>query len=263
MEVIKPTHLLHLAWIATPGVYWSSPLNEAWRAASRHLAETFAASGGERIIVTGTGAEYDWSKGVCVEGENDPSPSSPYAKAKLALLQELTELSSAAGISLAWPRMFWTYGPYEPPSRLVPSIILSLLRDEPALCTAGTHRRDMMHVCDVTRAIARMVCSSVAGPINVASGVAPTIASIATTIAAAMNKIHLLRLGVRVPDRPDAPLVVADVSRLENEVGFRPRISLEAGLRETIQWWTERMGHENERSAASSRAPRTQGAGIA
>jgi len=35
---LRPTHLVHLAWIATPGVYWTSPLNEAWKNASLHLA---------------------------------------------------------------------------------------------------------------------------------------------------------------------------------------------------------------------------------
>ena len=263
IQAVRPTHLLHLAWIATPGVYWNSQLNETWREASCHVAETFVSSGGKRIVVTGTCAEYDWDKGVCVEHEIHPNPSNPYAHAKLALLQELTELTRTAGISLAWPRLFWTYGPYEPRSRLIPSIILSLLQDEPAICSTGSHQRDFIHVRDVARAIASLVCTSIAGPINVASGVATSVASIARTIAASMNKSHLLQLGALLPDRPESPLVVADVGRLENEVGFRPRISLEAGIRETIEWWTEQMGHENGSSAAWPLRPRPQGASIA
>ena len=57
-----------------------------------------------------------------------------------------------------------------------------------ALCTAGTQRRDYLHVSDVAAALARLVISAVTGIVNVASGVAPTIASIATQIANRLKK---------------------------------------------------------------------------
>src|SRR5690349_3432319 len=47
VHTIRASHLLHLAWVTTPGVYWTSPLNEDWRAASCNLAEAFIAAGGE------------------------------------------------------------------------------------------------------------------------------------------------------------------------------------------------------------------------
>ena len=48
LAAVRPTHLLHLAWIAVPGVYWTSPENHAWVEASKHLLNTFARYGGER-----------------------------------------------------------------------------------------------------------------------------------------------------------------------------------------------------------------------
>ncbi len=260
---IRPTHLLHLAWMTTPGLYWTSPLNETWRAASLKLAESFITFGGERMIVAGTCAEYDWTSGICLEAEPALNPPSPYAKAKLSLSQELSELASATGVPLAWPRLFWTYGPHEPPERLIPSIILSLLNDQPAHCTSGTHRRDYLHVRDVARAISALVPASLVGAINIASGNAPSIASIATAIAAALNKPHLLRLGSKTSDQAEAPLVVANIDRLLRHTAWRPQISLESGLQETIRWWTENLGHSQPSLTAHPYALQPAGANVA
>jgi nucleoside-diphosphate-sugar epimerase len=243
---LRPTHLLHLAWIATPGVYWTSPLNEVWRVASRQLAECFIAAGGQRLVVTGTCAEYDATNAPCREDHASAQPRTPYAAAKSALQIELAELAESSGLSMAWARLFWMYGPHEHPARLVPSIILSLLRDEAAICTAGMQRRDYLHVGDVSRAIASVACCSIAGPINLASGIAAPIASIATAIAEEMNRVHLLRLGAIETRLDEPPIVVADISRLRDELGFRPSYSLETGLRQTIRWWTEHGSLDRE-----------------
>jgi UDP-glucose 4-epimerase len=82
------------------------------------------------------------------------------------------------------------------------------------------------------------------GLVNVASGRATPIASIATAIAEEMNKAHLLRLGAIEPKPDEPPLVVADVGRLRDELGFRPSYSLQTGLRQTIRWWTKRAGRD-------------------
>src|SRR5579862_9330145 len=58
---VRPTHLLHLAWITNPGEYWNSVENARWLLASAHLVHQFALQGGKRIAVAGSCAEYDWS----------------------------------------------------------------------------------------------------------------------------------------------------------------------------------------------------------
>jgi nucleoside-diphosphate-sugar epimerase len=68
MNEVRPSHLLHFAWIATPGVYWTSAENFRWLAASEHLLRSFHAHGGSRVMMAGSCAEYDWSRvGVCDE----------------------------------------------------------------------------------------------------------------------------------------------------------------------------------------------------
>jgi len=241
---VRPTHLLHLAWIATPGIFWTSELNEAWRATSRELGECFCAAGGEKMVVAGTCAEYDFGDGVCHEDRHDPKPATPYARAKLALYQELSERATRWGIGLAWPRLFWSYGRYEHPARLIPSIICSLLRDEPVRCTSGSQRRDYLHVSDLAGALTDIVCSSITGPINVGSGNAVSVALIASAIATEMKKADLLRLGAIATAVEEPPLVVADTTRLRNELGFETKVSLTAGLRDTIRWWKNQQASD-------------------
>ncbi|MBB2963149.1 NAD-dependent epimerase/dehydratase family protein [Methylobacterium sp. R2-1] len=56
------SHLLHLAWVTTPGRYWQAPENLDWTAASLDLVRMFREAGGTRTVVAGTCAEYDWTE---------------------------------------------------------------------------------------------------------------------------------------------------------------------------------------------------------
>jgi nucleoside-diphosphate-sugar epimerase len=231
---VRPDVLVHLAWVTIPGAFWADPSNDAWLAASRTLVDEFVAGGGKRVVVAGTCAEYDWSGGVCDEATTPLRPSTLYGRRKDELRAHVERTAAAAGVSWAWGRVFWLYGPGEPLPRLVPSIIASLLRDEPALCTEGTQRRDFLHVADVGAAMARLAASGVAGAVNIASGDAVAVADVARKIGELMGKPSLVRLGARPSPSGDPPLVVAATRRLRDEVGFAPRWDLTSGLEQTI-----------------------------
>src|SRR6266852_4346996 len=54
MREVRPSHLLHFAWVATPGAYWTSPENRHWLAASQHLLRSFQGNGGMRAVMAGS-----------------------------------------------------------------------------------------------------------------------------------------------------------------------------------------------------------------
>ncbi len=60
LKQIKVTHLLHFAWYAVPGKFWSSEANLKWVASSLKLIQEFVENGGKRLVVSGTCAEYEW-----------------------------------------------------------------------------------------------------------------------------------------------------------------------------------------------------------
>lgn len=243
VSAVRPTHLLHLAWIATPGVYWTSPENERWVQASIDLLEAFAAVGGKRVVATGTCAEYDWTgDGVCRERGTYLRPATLYGERKDWTRDLSKKLADDRGLSLAWARLFFLYGPGEHPARLVPSVTRALLAGQPADCTEGTQRRDFLHVDDAADALISLLFSEITGPVNVASGVAVSVREVVEKIGVATGRPELVRFGVRPTPPGDPPLLVADVTRLRTELGWVPRIGLDEGIARTVDWWRGQVG---------------------
>lgn len=240
IEEVQPTHLLHFAWYVgyvAMGNYWTSEDNLRWLKASMGIIKRFAENGGKRAVFTGTCAEYDWNYGFCAEDVTPTRPKNLYGVCKNSLREVLEIYCPQVGVSFAWGRIFSTYGPHEVQIRLVPSIITSLLEDRPARCTHGNQLRDFMHVQDVASAFVSLLESPFEGPINIASGEPVTIKTIADTLGSILDKPGLIELGALPIDENDPPLLLADVRRLNNVVGWRPSIDLETGLRGTIDWW--------------------------
>lgn len=235
VAAVRPTHLLHLAWEATPGRFWTSPDNLDWVAASLHLVRAFAEAGGKRVVAAGTCAEYDWTVGDGTFREDHPTnPSTLYGAAKDATRRVVQAYCEGTGLSWAWGRVFNPYGPGEPAGKLVGSVINALARGEPARCSAGTQVRDYLHVEDVANAFFRLLISDVLGGVNIGSGIGTSVGEVAKKLGELAGRPDLIRLG-ELPTRADEPLrVVADVRRLTAEVGWRPRFDIRSGVADTL-----------------------------
>ena len=236
---VRPQYLLHLAWMATPGVYWTSPENHHWVEASKELLEAFARNGGQRAVIAGTCAEYDWmgeAAGVCRETTTPTRPTSLYGQCK----NELREWCETSGLSFAWARLFFLYGPREHPARLVPSVARTLLAGQIAECSEGMQVRDFLHTTDVADAVIQLMQSEMTGAVNVASGDAVAVRTVIEIVARVCGRPDLVHFGARPLPANEPPMLVADVSRLHDELGWRPRIALEDGLRECVEWWRAR-----------------------
>lgn len=235
MEKVQPTHLVHLAWITTPGVYWTSPANDYWIDASLHLVREFLRVGGRRAVFAGTCAEYDWEAGICREDRTPLVPTSRYGQAKHALHRELAALALSDGLSYAWARLFFLYGPHEPPGRLIPSVIDSLRAGERPACSEGWQRRDFIHVYDAAEILVQLLEADVEGPINVGTGQAVAVRDVVTFLAQALGGLDRVRWGA-LPSAGQPPLVVADLTRLEDRLAFEARFDWRYGLAHTVGW---------------------------
>ncbi len=245
VQELAPGHLVHLAWYAEHGRFWTAPENADWVAATLRLLSCFAAAGGRRAVIAGSCAEYDWGHDYerCreLDGPHGPAtplrPSTMYGVAKHAAHSVCEAYALASGVSLAWARVFLLYGPGEDPRRLVPSVARSLLAGERAQSTDGAQIRDLMHVEDVAAGIVALLASGVEGPVNVASGEGVAIRTVLELLADACERPELLRLGA-LPRREGEPQrLVAATERLREEVGFNGRIALADGLRQSVEWW--------------------------
>jgi nucleoside-diphosphate-sugar epimerase len=243
VERVMPTHLLHLAWETTPGKYSMSPENSRWLAASRQLLDCFVRHGGVRAVMAGSCAEYDWSQvSVCHEGTSPLADAaavspSPYAACKIALQRSLESYGRHHDLSSAWGRIFFQYGPFEHPERLVASVIGNLLRDRDAPCSHGRQIRSFLHVADVGSAFAALLDSDLEGPVNIGSEERVSLAQLVERIALQIGGDGRVRLDAIAANPGEPAILVPDVERLRDELGFQPRFALDEGLADTIAWW--------------------------
>lgn len=240
IAAVEPTHLLHFAWYVGPG-YRTSDENQRWLAASTDLFGLFFAGGGKRLVGAGSCFEYDLSNDTCFENEPANLPSTLYSRSKLWLSFAAHRLAAACNASYAWGRIFFAFGPNETPDRLVPQVVNGLLRNERIDCISGEQLRDFLYVDDVADAFAALMDSACVGPINVAGGNVLAIRDLIGKITDRIPSRGKIVFGAR-PASGDAaaPKFIAAISRLRDEVGWRPSVSIDEGIARSIAWWTER-----------------------
>jgi nucleoside-diphosphate-sugar epimerase len=246
---IRPTHLLHLAWVTEHGRFWNSPANPRWLDASVQFVEAFATWGGKRVVTAGTCADYEWPCSDSLETFTRCAPTTLYGACKHALR---LAVASFEVLSAAHTRIFHLYGPHEESRRLTPTVIQSLLNGRRAACTHGEQVRDFMYVKDAAAAHVKLLASDVRGPVNVASGRSTTIKEFVLTIGESLGRVSAIDFGVIPSPANDPAMVTADNTRLDREVGFQPEYSLEQGLAETVTW------HQCSRHAPHAVAPSLQ-----
>jgi len=234
---VQPTHLLHFAWYADPGKFWNSIENYRWLESSISLLLEFHRNGGQRVVMAGTCAEYDWNYGICSEYTTPRKPSTPYGVCKNALQEILNSYAGQFKLSSAWGRVFFLYGPGENPAKLVSSVINSLLKGEVANCSTGSQKRDFMHVSDVASAFVALLNSDVDGVVNVGSGQSTSVREIVVKIANMLKAEDRINFGAIPTADNESQNIEADVSRLNNLVGWKPTYDLSSGLMNTVQYW--------------------------
>lgn len=233
----RPHAVLHIAWEATPGVYWTSHDNPRWLDATVALARAARDHGATRFVGVGSSAEYDWTAGHCDEVGTPLVPATPYGRAKLAACVAVSAMNQP-GFSTAWGRVFFLFGGDEHPSRLVPSVALAIGRGEPARCSHGEQQRDFLHVDDVAGALVALLRSDVTGAVNIASGDAHQVREVIEGLATRLGRPDLVHLGAI---EAQGPLVLtAGARRLRDEVGWRPRLSFDDALDKAAEYWQSR-----------------------
>jgi nucleoside-diphosphate-sugar epimerase len=222
---MRATHLVHLAW--ADGVdRWHSPENDDWADATGDLIASFKASGGQRALIAGSCAEYDWTGAGLLSEDTPLRPATRYGQAKA----RAGAAASVAGISVVWARPFFVYGPGEPEGRLIGDLVRGLRAGRTVPCSDGLQRRDYLHADDLGRALALLLDSTAQGPVNVASGDAIPVRDLIDEVAVQLGRPDLVNLGARPRAADDPPVLCADITRLRAATGFRPAHSLAQGV---------------------------------
>jgi nucleoside-diphosphate-sugar epimerase len=256
---VRPELLVHLAWYAEHGAFWTAPENVRWVESSLALVRAFAAAGGRRVVIAGTCAEYDWAA-IGSVGPERPLPRchelrtptgahTLYGTCKWAANVVAERYAASVDVELAYGRVFFLYGPDEQPGRLVAQVARSLLAGERVATSDGHQIRDFLHVEDVAGAFAAILQSDVLGAVNIASGEPLTVREVIESIAVLVGRQELVDWGAHPRPKGDPEVLLADVTRLRQEVGFAGRVSLADGLAAAVAWWRAQPQAQPTRSA--------------
>jgi UDP-N-acetylglucosamine/UDP-N-acetyl-alpha-D-glucosaminouronate 4-epimerase len=171
-----------------------------------------------------------------------PEPLSPYAASKLAGEYYCEVYRRSYDLPTASLRYFNVYGPAQDPrseyAAVIPSFIMNVLRRRPPVIFGdGNQIRDFVSVRDVVRANILAMQRDAVGTFNIGTGDGVTIRDLARVI---MEIGGLSREPVFEKTRPgDIRKSVANISRAGDVMGYRPRVHLVDGLRETMEWFRD------------------------
>jgi nucleoside-diphosphate-sugar epimerase len=191
------------------------------------------------VVYAGSCSEYRTPpQGTFVDEDAPLTTAALYGASKAAGGLWGQAAAGQLGLGFQWLRLFNVFGPGESAHRLIPSIVTSLLRDEPVRLSPGEQVRDFLFIDDVAEAIhlaAEAALAGKLGPFNVCSGSPITVRDLTLAVAEAMNKpATLLDFGA-LSYRPDECLwLVGQPDRFELATGFRPSVPLVAGIEAMI-----------------------------
>ncbi|MCP9812656.1 NAD-dependent epimerase/dehydratase family protein [Synechococcus lacustris] len=220
------THLIHLAWYAEHGSYWSSSLNLRWVESTIKLAEAFCEAGGQHIVAAGTCAEYDWNYGYCIEEKTPLIPNTLYGASKDATRRLLMSLCSTDKVTCSWGRIFMPYGPGEDSRRLIPALNNVFSFNQPPFAVGSSSFRDLLHVEDVAAAFVKLLTSGAHGEFNICSGIPTQISEVIKLLANARNQDPGIVLDHSV-SRIGEPLMLVGENKKLTSLGWAEKHKLE------------------------------------
>lgn len=236
--------VFHLGWHGVSGRHRNDPAQVTQNVyGSLRLLELAHKVGCKRWIGLGSQAEYGACNGVLTE-DMPTCPVTTYGVAKLCLGLLSQKLCQAYGIGFTWLRFTAAYGPMDDRDHMIPQVILKLLQGEKPSLTQGEQRWDYLYVEDIAEALWKAAISPKAkGIFNLGSGEAYAIRSIVERIRDLIDPDLPLGFG-GVPYRPDQIMhLQADISRLREVADWSPQVSLDEGLRRTVEWYRENRCH--------------------
>lgn len=200
--------------------------------------------GVKKIIYSSTAAVYGEPKQVPIKEHDIKQPVNPYGAAKYAFENALSAYYHTYGITSVSLRYFNVYGPGDeqrPATRAVPNWIKAGLKNKPlTLYWGGRQVKDYIFVGDVVKAnLLAAQKGQGCAVYNVASGVGRKMIEVARTLEKVFGKkLAIKQMGDR---HGDPNVLIADISKIRKELGWRPEMVFENGLKKTIEYYAENL----------------------
>ena len=178
--------------------------------------------------------------GTLFTEETRYDPHSPYSAAKASSDHFVRAYHDTYGLPTIVTNCSNNYGPYQFPEKLIPLFINNIRHGRPLpVYGKGENVRDWLHVSDHCEAIDLIIHNGRVGEVyNVGGHNERTNLEVVKTILKALNKPEsLIKF---VTDRPGHDRRYAiDPTKLETELGWKPKYNFDTGIQQTIQWYLD------------------------
>src|SRR6202048_678372 len=175
------------------------------------------------------------------------SPNSPYSASKAASDHLVRAYHHTYGLPTLTTNCSNNYGPYQFPEKLIPLVILHAICGRPIpVYGDGRNVRDWLFVADHCEAIRKVLAEGRIGETyNIGGKNEKPNLEIVTTICSILDELRPddpavphRKLITVIKDRPGHDQRYAiDASKIENELGWKPRETFETGIRKTVEWY--------------------------
>ncbi|MGM9842739.1 MAG: NAD-dependent 4,6-dehydratase LegB [Muribaculaceae bacterium] len=200
--------------------------------------------GARRIIVTSTSEVYGTAQYVPIDERHPRQPQSPYSATKIGADAIALSFFNAFNLPVVIARPFNTYGPRQSARAIIPTIISQIAAGKRRIMVGDlTPTRDFNFVKDTCRGfLALATADGIEGrDINIATGTEVSMKQTLETIAQLMNvEVEYVTDPARIrPSSSEVRRLCGDNTLITSLTDWRPQFSLEKGLKETIDWFTD------------------------
>jgi len=236
---IKPQIIFHLA---AYGCYpFQTDINQIIKTniqGTVNLLEALNHLNYQSFVNTGTSSEYGY-KNKPVKETDLLEPTSFYAVSKATATHFCQVFSKEFNKPIVTLRPFSIYGDWEEPSRFIPTIITSCLKNKTIKLVPGKQVRDFLYVKDLTRAFLLVGLKNNLGGeiINIGSGKQYLIKETAEKIIQLIGNKVKVKIGAYKPRKWDTDFWVADIKKAKKLLNWKPKYNLKQGLKKSIEWY--------------------------
>jgi len=194
-----------------------------------------------RVVHTSTSEVYGTALRVPIDEEHPLNAQSPYAATKIAADQLALSYRRSFDTPVVVARPFNTYGPRQSARAVIPTLITQALALESVELGSTHPTRDFLYVEDLARGFMR--CAEADGVegevINLGTGTEISIAELAETVFRLVGRESALTYSEdrARPGKSEVERLLADASKAKRLLDWEAEVSLEEGLRRTIEWF--------------------------
>ncbi|NOZ20034.1 MAG: NAD-dependent epimerase/dehydratase family protein [Planctomycetes bacterium] len=202
-------------------------------------------AGASKIVSTSTSEVYGTAKYAPIDEKHPLQGQSPYSASKIAADKLCESFHRSFDVPVAVIRPFNTFGPRQSARAVIPTIISQALTGDTVKLGSLSPKRDLNYVQNTVDGYIKVAESpkSVGEVINVGTGVEISIGDLAKKIVSLVGrKMRIVQEKKRVrPAKSEVGRLLCDWSKAKRLLKWQPRVSLEQGLRETIDWIGEHL----------------------